>query len=197
MLKQDLIEFEQDVARLYAAGKIIAPVHLSGGNEDKLIEIFRDIHAEDWVLATWRSHYAALLKGIPREEIMRQILAGKSMSINSFEHRFYSSSIAGGILPIAVGLGLAIQRKGENRRAWCFVGDMTAEMGVFHEALKYVSNFDLPVTFIVESNHKSVLTVTAEAWGRETLDFSSSKIIRYEYELTYPHHGAGKSGAAF
>jgi TPP-dependent pyruvate/acetoin dehydrogenase alpha subunit len=192
MTKDELIAFEKEVARHYEAGEIHSPVHLSGGNEDALIKIFKSIRPIDWVLSSWRNHYHALLHGIPPDELMRQILAGRSMYINSIKPWFYASSIVGGILPIAVGLGLGIKRKGEDRRVFAFIGEMTAECGIFYESVKYAENFELPVTFIIESNGKSVSTVTAEAWGRETESFPYKNIIRYEYELTWPHSGVGR-----
>ena len=41
--KKQLIEFEKKVKKVYEAGKIKAPVHLSGNNEDILIEIFIEV----------------------------------------------------------------------------------------------------------------------------------------------------------
>ena len=38
--KQDLIDFEEKIVSLWEDGQIRAPVHLSNGNEDELIEIF-------------------------------------------------------------------------------------------------------------------------------------------------------------
>ena len=55
MTKQDLIDFEQEVAEHYNAGRIRGPVHLSSGNEDQLIEIFHRIKPTDSVTSTWRS----------------------------------------------------------------------------------------------------------------------------------------------
>ena len=40
--KSFLIDFETEIKEIYEDGKITAPVHLSGGNEDQLIEIFKD-----------------------------------------------------------------------------------------------------------------------------------------------------------
>lgn len=190
--KEDLIAFELEVARRFELDEIKGPVHLSVNNEDALIEIFKDISPDDWKCCAWRNHYAALLSGIHPDELMRQIVAGRSMFINSAEHRFYASSIAGGILPIAVGLGMAIKRKNGSRKVWCFVGDMTGEMGIFYECQKYSKNFDLPVTFIIEDNGKSVLSDTKACWnGRDYTHPVSAwdNVIRYEYELTWPHSG--------
>ena len=39
--KKKLIDFELRVKKAYEDGKIKAPVHLSGNNEDQLIEIFK------------------------------------------------------------------------------------------------------------------------------------------------------------
>lgn len=191
LTKEELIAFENEVARRFEAGEIAAPIHLNGGSEDQLIEIFKNISPDDWCLCSWRSHFHALLHGISPDELMRQILAGRSMYINSVEHRFYSSSIAGGILPIAVGLAMAIKRKGEARKVFVFCGDMTAQMGIFYESVKYARNFELPVTFIVENNHCSVLTDTEKVWnGSEGLWAEYySNVREYDYELSWPHSG--------
>jgi pyruvate dehydrogenase E1 component alpha subunit len=206
MTKDYLVAFEKEVARRWEAGEIKAPVHLSGNNEDQLIEIFQNIKRTDWVLSTWRSHYHALRHGLEPDELMRQILAGKSMSVNSVDPPFYSSAIAGGILPIAVGLGMAIKRKGEDRRVFCFVGDMVSQSGIFHETKKYAFMFDLPVTFIIEDNLLSVRTPTREVWGLDSVSsppFEIGRIFRdrssidYRYELSWPHHGSGGYVTAF
>ena len=69
MNKLKLIKFEEDIAKLFNAGKIKAPVHLYHGNENKLIEIFKKIKKNDWVFCSWRSHYQCLLKGVPENKI--------------------------------------------------------------------------------------------------------------------------------
>jgi TPP-dependent pyruvate/acetoin dehydrogenase alpha subunit len=183
-----LIAFEEKVARAFEEGKIRGPVHLSGGNEEQLIQIFKKINPEDWVFSTWRNHYHALLHSIPQEKVWEQILNGKSMNLSFPEHRFYSSAIVGGILPIAVGVATGIKRKGCHRKVWCFVGDMAATTGAFHEANNYASKQDLPIKFVVEDNGLSTNTPTEEVWGRGWV----GKNIYYSYKRTYPHVGVGK-----
>ena len=103
-IKNKLINFEILIKTLYEEGRIKAPIHLSGNNEDQLIQIFRKIKLTDWVVSNWRSHYHALLHGIPEDWLKKRILEGRSMGINSKKYKFYSSSIVGGGLPIALGL---------------------------------------------------------------------------------------------
>ena len=69
MNKKDLIDFEKRVQDVYESGKIKAPVHLSGNNEDQLIKIFKKIHKDDWVFSSWRNHYHALLHGFNPEKL--------------------------------------------------------------------------------------------------------------------------------
>ena len=189
MDKQYLIDFETEVKETYEAGNIKAPVHLCGGNEDQLIEIFNDIAEDDWVFCSWRNHYHALLHGIPRDTLMDMIVRGKSMSVYSDKPKFYSSSIVGGILPIALGTAMSIKMKGEHNKVWCFVGDMTFETGLFYETYKYARNFNLPLEFVVEDNNLSTNTPVDETWGgKQTVP---ADVYHYEYKSDYPHHGTG------
>jgi TPP-dependent pyruvate/acetoin dehydrogenase alpha subunit len=194
MTASDLINFETDIANLFNAGKIRAPVHLYSGNEEQMIEIFREVRPEDWVCCSWRSHYQCLLKGVPPEDVRAEILAGRSISLCFPEYRVVSSAIVGGILPIAVGVALGLKRRGEPGRVHCFMGDMTAETGIANECIKYSHNHQLPIRFIVEDNGKSVCTDTRQAWNQAGLTAEQSPhpmVVYYKYQTKYPHAGAG------
>ncbi|HVM77104.1 MAG TPA: thiamine pyrophosphate-dependent enzyme [Candidatus Paceibacterota bacterium] len=198
MTKEELIQFEQEIADAYCAGQIRGPVHLSDGNEDQLIELFKGIKKSDWVFSTWRSHYHALLHGVPKEEVRAEIMKANSITLSFPEHRFFTSAIVNGITPIAVGAAMGIKRKGEDRHVWCFVGDMAAEAGVFYENVKYADNHGLPITFVVEDNGQSVGTPTDVVWGYDRskekpdyLKWDRKNLIYYRYEKKWPHVGAG------
>lgn len=192
---EELIAFETDIAECFNTAMIKAPVHLSDGNEEALINIFQKVQPEDWLFCSWRSHYQCLLKGVPPEQLKRDILAGKSITLCYPEYRIYSSAIVTGNIPIATGAALDIKRKGGKEHVWCFVGDMTSETGAFYENHKYAVQHDLPISFVVENNGKSVCTDTLKVWNLSELSFAKKdlpKIIYYEYESRYPHAGAGK-----
>ena len=196
---QDLISFEEEVAECFNSGKIRAPIHLYNGNEDKIIKIFEKVNKEDYIFCSWRSHYQCLLKGVPRETLKKDILAGKSITLCYPEYNIFSSAIVTGSIPIANGRALAEKRKGSGSHVWCFVGDMSSETGSFHENLKYSVNHDLPITWVVEDNGKSVCTDTRKTWNTDNLSYeefdllqSRQKVIYYKYETKYPHAGAGK-----
>jgi TPP-dependent pyruvate/acetoin dehydrogenase alpha subunit len=192
--EKDLVDFETEIADLFNAAKIRAPVHLYSGNEAQIIDVFGDIRTEDWLFCSWRSHYQCLLKGVLREEVKSEILAGHSISLCFPKERIFSSAIVGGVLPIAVGTALSIKLRGGTERVHCFMGDMTSETGIAHECIKYSRNLELPIRFIVEDNGLSVCTDTRAAWKQDPLSFESASdpmIVYYKYKTRYPHAGAG------
>jgi TPP-dependent pyruvate/acetoin dehydrogenase alpha subunit len=174
----------------WESAKIRGPVHLSHGNEEPLIEIFKRIKTTDWVFSTWRSHYHALLKGIDPNWIESEILAGKSITLCNIDQHFYSSAIVSATLPIALGVAQAIKRDGGTDKVWCFVGDMSFEGGIFYEVHKYARNFDLPLYFIVEDNGISTYTPTEVTWNKKR-DIPTD-VMHYTYKSKYPHYGSGK-----
>jgi pyruvate dehydrogenase E1 component alpha subunit len=187
---EKLIRFEERIVEHWEAGKIRGPIHLSNGNEEQLIEIFKRVSENDWVFSTWRSHYHWLLKGISADYAEALILDGKSITLCDIDDKFYASAIVGGTLSIALGVAMGIKQKGSDEKVFVFVGDMSFESGIFYEVHKYARNFDLPIVFVVEDNAVSTYTPTEATWNvkREI----PSDVIHYTYKSKYPHYGSGK-----
>ena len=195
LTKNELIDFEQDIAETFNSGLIKAPIHLYSGNEEQMIDIFKNVNEDDWVFCSWRSHYQCLLKGVPQDILKQDIIDGKSITLCYPKFKIYSSAIVTGNIPIATGAAFDIKRKAKHNHVWCFVGDMTSETGTFYENHKYAVNHDLPITYIVEDNGKSVCSDTLAVWNIEELSYSKKdipKVIYYKYETKYPHAGSGK-----
>lgn len=193
---EDLQNFEKGIADDFLAKKIRAPVHLYGGGEAKLIEIFqKHVDQADWMLGGWRMHPHCLLKGVPAEELRKAIYDGKSISLSFPKHNILCSGIVGGVPPIAVGLAMALAKKKSTQKVVVFMGDMTAETGIAYESIKYSINCRLPILWVIEDNGLSVSSSTLDAWGGTCgmmTDPEEPKIIRYQYTPTLPHVGIGK-----
>lgn len=195
--KKDLEDFEKEIAEIFATGVIRAPVHLRSGREQNLIEIFTEhqITSEDYVFGYWDAHELALLKGVPREEVKQAILDGKSISLCFPEYKVFCSGIVGSLMGTAVGTAWALKNENKKGRVFLFCGDMSSETGIFHEAVKYAVNFDLPVVFVVCDNGLSVMTDTRAVWGAMEPWFLGTKyekkIIYFRYKNEYPHSGLG------
>lgn len=190
--KESLIEFEDNVKRLWESGELPSLVHLCGGNEDQLLEIFSEIRPQDWVFASHRAHYHAILKGISQTDVMGLIKTDRSMFIFDAHHRFYQSAILAGNCGIAVGVAMAIKESGEDAHVHCFLGDGAEENGHFYEAVLYASGHDLPVTFHIEDNRIQVDTPQLVRRGMERGLLDREPCVkRYHYTPTYCHAGSG------
>ena len=120
---EGLRSFVDRIAEHHDAGRLPFALHLAGGNEEQLIDIFSNIKEGDYVLSTHRNMYHALLHGLPPEEVEEKILNGRSMFMFDRERNFYVSAIIGGPVAIAVGIAWALKRKGSDQKVWCFLGD--------------------------------------------------------------------------
>src|SRR3989344_7024316 len=190
-LKQELIEFEKEIVALWEDAKIPYPVHFSGGNEEQLIEIFKEIKEGDYIFSTHRSHYHYLLAGGSPEKLKKEIMHGDSMHVFDKKLNFITSSIVAGTPAIAAGVALALKKKNSGKHVWCFIGDGAEDEGHFCEAVRYVDGWDLPCTFIIEDNNRSVETPKQERYGKAEIQWPKC-VRRYHYTAVYPHVGTTK-----
>jgi pyruvate dehydrogenase E1 component alpha subunit len=164
LLKQMLRirRFEEKCAELYSAGKIRGFLHLYIGEEAVAAGAIRALGPEDAVLATYREHGHALMRGIAAGPIMAEMYGkyegcsrgrGGSMHIFDAATRFYGgSAIVGGGLPLAVGFALADKLARRPRVTACFFGEGAVAEGEFHESLNLASLWKVPALFLCENN---------------------------------------------
>lgn len=170
-LLRDMIRIrrlEEKSAELYSKQKIRGFLHLYIGEEAVGVGAMHALREDDNIVATYREHGHALVRGIPAGEIMAEMYGkasgcsggrGGSMHLFSAERRFYGGhAIVGGGLPIAVGLALADKMKGEPRVTACFFGDGATDEGEFHESLNLAALWELPVLFLCENNEYAMGT---------------------------------------
>ena len=192
MKKQDLIEFEEVVASHWEHGDLPYLIHLSGGNEDFLLEHFEEeVKDGDWIFSTHRNHHHALLSGVPRNELLAKILAGNSMFVFDRSRHFFTSSILAGTCAIAAGVAYSLKESGSDNWVYCFLGDGAEEQGHFYEAVMWVEAQDLPCMFIIEDNDRQVDTSFEERNPNKFKFEMPSCVIRNKYTPTYPHAGNG------
>ena len=195
MTAEELLAFEEDIAREFEAGHIHAPVHLAGGNQSQLIEYFsKYVQPHDWIFTGWRNHFHALLKGVPSAEVKQAILDGRSISLCFPEHRMFSSGIVGGIAPIALGVAQSLywRERGtfnQYSTVHVFLGDMSERSGIVRECMDYAAGHRLPIIFVIEDNGMSICSPTQETWGEPNF---YPGVHRYSYKMERPHVGVGR-----
>ena len=153
---------EEKCAELYGATKIRGFLHLYIGEEACASGVLRAVGPKDNVVATYREHGHALVRGVPMTAIMAEMFGkatgcargrGGSMHLFDASRRFYGgTAIVGSGLPLAVGLGLADTMLGRDAVTVCFFGDGAVAEGAFHESLNLAALWQLPVLFVCENN---------------------------------------------
>lgn len=191
--RQSLIAFEERIRQAWEAGELPSLLHLSGGNEGQLLDIFKDIAENDWCFLSHRAHYHLLLKGMPEAELEENIRRDFSMFNFSAKRRIYQSAILGGCCGIAVGVAKSIKDAGGKEHCWCFLGDGASDNGHLYEAALYATGHELPVTFIVENNNLQVETPVEVRRGEYhwRFDLTAPCVREYFYTPRWPHAGSG------
>ncbi|HZE04196.1 MAG TPA: pyruvate dehydrogenase (acetyl-transferring) E1 component subunit alpha [Solirubrobacteraceae bacterium] len=179
LLRQMLLvrRFEEKCVELYSATKIRGFMHLYIGEEAVAVGVMQALTAEDAVVATYREHGHALVRGVPAGAIMAEMYGkvegcsrgrGGSMHLFDAATRFYGgNAIVGGGLPVAIGIALADKLAGRDRVTACFFGDGAVAEGEFHECLNLAALWSLPVLFCCENNRYAMGTAL-ERYESET-----------------------------
>jgi len=190
---ESLRAFEAKIQSAWECGELPSLIHLCGGNEQQLLEIFEQIQPEDWIFISHRGHYHCLLKGMSEEKLESFIRSDRSMFIFDKELRIYQSAILGGCVAIATGVAWAIKDAGGTEKVWCFQGDGATDNGHLYEAAMYATGHDLPVVFVIENNERQVDTSIDVRRGPRHRAFGmvSPKIREYFYQHSWPHAGSG------
>ncbi|MBL8383098.1 MAG: pyruvate dehydrogenase (acetyl-transferring) E1 component subunit alpha [Burkholderiales bacterium] len=153
---------EEKCAEVYGAGRIRGFLHLYIGEEAVAAGAVRALAPEDNLVATYREHGHALLRGVPMNAIMAEMygkVEGCSRGRGGSMHLFDASTrliggnaIVGGGLPLAVGLALAARMQEAGRVTACFFGEGAMAEGAFHESMNLAALWKLPVLFACENN---------------------------------------------
>jgi pyruvate dehydrogenase E1 component alpha subunit len=154
--------FEEKCVELYQAEKIRGFLHLGIGEEAVCTGVISALSPQDAVVATYREHGHALVRGVSMNAIMAEMYGksagcalgrGGSMHLFSAKERFYGGyAIVGGGLPLAAGLALADKMQSRSAITACFFGEGAAAEGEFHETLNLAVLWKLPVLFVCENN---------------------------------------------
>ena len=154
--------FEDKCAELYTQEKIRGFLHLYDGEEAVAVGVIPVLEARDRIVATYREHGHALVRGVPMTVLLAEMYGkqegcsrGRGGSMHLFDRaaNFYGgNAIVGGGLPLAVGLALADRMRREPIVTACFFGEGAVAEGEFHESLNLAALWGLPVLFVCENN---------------------------------------------
>jgi pyruvate dehydrogenase E1 component alpha subunit len=154
--------FEEEAGRQYQRGKAGGFLHLAIGEEATIVGTTSVMRPDDYLIGTYRTHGHAIARGTDPKRVMAELFGredgtargrGGSMHIFDAEKRFMGGyGIVGGNLPLALGLALASDYRGEDTVTVCMFGDGASNTGNFGETMNLAALWKLPVVFILENN---------------------------------------------
>jgi len=170
---------EERAAELYGEQKIRGFLHLYIGEEAVATGVIHALKAEDNIVATYREHGHALLRGMPMRTILAEMYGkregcsrgrGGSMHLFDAKLRLYGgNAIVAGGLPLAVGLALADKLQEVKRVTACFFGEGAMAEGAFHEAMNLAALWKVPALFCCENNLYAMGTALARSESQTDL----------------------------
>jgi pyruvate dehydrogenase E1 component alpha subunit len=174
-----LRRFEEKSAEEYTRGKIGGFMHLYIGQEAVGVGSINALRQSDKILCSYREHGHALAKGMDPRSVMAELFGkitgsskgkGGSMHMWSNEHGLLGGNgIVAAQMPIAAGVALASQYRGEDTITACYFGDGAVDEGAFHESLNLASLWKLPILYICENNQYAMGMAVEKAWAVDSL----------------------------
>jgi acetoin:2,6-dichlorophenolindophenol oxidoreductase subunit alpha len=154
--------FDERMRSLISTGRMAAVYYSPRGQEILAAAMGVNLKPTDYLVTTYRGVHDQLAKGIPLKLLVAEY-AGKATGAckgkGGAMHITYpaagvmvTTGVVGSGLPIANGLALASQLKGDGRVTLCNFGDGASNIGAFHEALNLASLWKLPVIFLCQNN---------------------------------------------
>ena len=188
--------FEERCYEAYVERKIGGFLHLYPGQEACALGVLEAARpGQDYVITGYRDHVHAIKCGADPKKVMAELYAketgsskgrGGSMHIFDVEHHFMGGyALVGGPFPLAAGMAKAIQMKGGDEIAICFLGDAANNQGTFHESLNMAALWKLPVLYVCENNLYGIGT---------RIDRSTAVIEQYKRVAAYNIPSAQEDG---
>ena len=163
--------FEERAQEMYMKAKIGGFLHLAIGEEATVVGTTSALARQDYLISTYREHGQAIARGTDPKTVMAELFGredgvsrgrGGSMHLFDAERRFLGGyGIVGGNLPLAAGVALASDYRGDDAVTLCMFGDGASNQGTFGETMNLAALWKLPVVFLVVNNQYGMGTALA------------------------------------
>ena len=136
------------------------PPALSTGQEAVSVGACLALEAGDFVFTTHRGQAPQVARGLDPKRILAELYCrktgynkGKSYHVTDFSRGVIGmGGIVAGQVPVAGGMALANQMKGNDRVSLCFFGDGASNEGAVHETANLAAIWNLPLIMLCENN---------------------------------------------
>ncbi len=164
---------------LLTQGKLAIVYYPVRGQEVLSAAMMTALNPDDYLITTYRGVHDQLAKGIPSKLLWAEFTGratgtckgkGGPMHITHPETGvMVTTGVVGSGLPIANGLAIASQNRGDGRVTVVCFGDGASNIGAFHEAMNMAQLWKLPVIFLCQNNKYGEHTAFAAHTDSESI----------------------------
>jgi len=157
---------------LLMSGKMAVVYYTVRGQELVSAAAIAALDQSDYLVTTYRGQHDQIAKGVPLDLLFAEIMGkatgtckgkGGSMHItHPATGVMVTTGVVGSGLPIANGLALASQNRGDGKVTMVCFGDGATNIGAFHEAMNMAQLWKLPVIFFCQNNRYGEHTAFAD-----------------------------------
>lgn len=158
--------FEETAIELFRKGMISGSTHPCIAQEAIAVGTMFALEDSDQILATYRGHGQCLAKGMDAAVMFAELLGrqsgccggnGGSMHLcDPVRGVLGTNAIVAAHIPIAGGVALASQLRGDGRITACFFGDGASCEGEFFETLNMAAVWKVPLLLVCENNEYAI-----------------------------------------
>ena len=149
------------------------------GQEASQVGAAAAMAADDWLVPTYRQNALLLARGVPLRDLLLFRRGHPEFNSDHSQPNFPQTVPIATQLPIATGLGLAADDRGDGRAVLACFGDGATSEGDFHEAMNFAGVFGAPVVFFCENNRWAISTRRDRQTASDTI---AEKAQAYGFE---------------
>lgn len=161
--KMTLIKQNDEAARAaIMSGRLPMIYYSPRGQEVIPAAVSVNLGIDDYICTIYRGIHDMLAKGVPLKPLWAELAGratgtckgkGGAMHItHPASGAMLTTGIVGSSMPIANGLALSSQIRGDGRVTVAYFGDAASNIGAFHESLNLAAVWKLPVVFVCQNN---------------------------------------------
>ena len=153
---------DEKARKLIMSGRMQMIYYSPRGQECIPAAVSANLTDDDYICTIYRGTHDMLAKGVPLDLLWAEMAGratgackgkGGPMHITHPESGcMLTTGIVGSSMPIANGLALASQVRGDDRVSVAYFGDAASNIGAFHEALNMAAVWKLPTIFVCQNN---------------------------------------------
>ncbi|MFB6204297.1 MAG: pyruvate dehydrogenase (acetyl-transferring) E1 component subunit alpha [Candidatus Nanohaloarchaea archaeon] len=170
-------KFDEKAFSLQRRGEISTYAPHKGQEAIQIGSVFA-LEEEDWLVPSFRESAAFIARGAPLDKVFRRWM-GDANGQKDMENTLPVAIPVGTQNLHSAGLGIAMEKQGDENAVIDYTGDGSTSEGDFHEAMNFSGVYSAHTVFLVQNNQYAISMPVERQTASETL---AQKALAYGIE---------------